>query len=338
MPAQPSPTLFFDTINAFQRSATLKAAIELGLFTAIGSSPKTADEIAKSCRIAQRGARILSDDLGTRGFLTKEADRYALTPDSAMFLDQKSPAYVGAAVEFLDSPHIRDCFDALPDRVRAGGAPLSRDSVLNPDHDAWVKFARGMAGLQTMPAKLLAAHIMASYPNNPPLKILDVAAGHGMFGIALLQHDPNATVTGQDWPSVLEVAKEHAGKLHVIDRYQLLPGSAFEVDLGSDYDIILVPNLLHHFDEQANTILLKRFRAALKPGGRIVILEFVPDDNRITPEIPARFSLVMLATTPAGDAYTFAELKRMLEAADFKNISMSDLPSMPSRVISATRS
>jgi ubiquinone/menaquinone biosynthesis C-methylase UbiE len=337
MANQPSPNLFFDTINAFQKSATLKAAIELGLFTAIGSSAKTAGEIANDCRIAQRGARILSDYLVTLGFLTKQGNRYALTPDSAMFLDQKSPAYVGAAVEFLDSPHIRDCFDALPDRVRAGGAPLSRDSVLNPDHDAWFKFARGMAGLQIMPAKLLATSVLAAYPNNPPLKILDVAAGHGMFGIAFLQHNPNATVVGQDWHSVLEVAKENAGKLNVIDRYQLLPGSAFEVDLGNDYDIILIPNLLHHFDEQANIILLKRMHAALKPGGRIVILEFVPDENRITPEIPARFALVMLASTPGGDAFTLPELKRMLEAAGFKSIAMSDLPSMPSRVISATK-
>jgi ubiquinone/menaquinone biosynthesis C-methylase UbiE len=157
-----------------------------------------------------------------------------------------------------------------------------------------------------------------------------------MFGIAFLQHNPNATVVGQDWPNVLEVAKENAGKLNVINRYELLPGSAFEVDLGGGYDIILIPNLLHHFDEQANVILLKRMRAALKPGGRIVILEFVPDENRITPEIPARFALVMLASTPGGDAYTFPELKRMLEASGFKNVAMSDLPSMPSRVISAT--
>jgi ubiquinone/menaquinone biosynthesis C-methylase UbiE len=336
MANQPSPVLFFDTINAFQQSATLKAAIELGLFTAIGATPKTADEIAEHCRIAQRGARIISDYLVTLGFLTKDGDRYGLTPDSAMFLDQKSPAYVGAAVEFLDSPHLKDCFDALPDRVRAGGAPLSRDSVLNPDHDAWVKFARGMAGLQTMPARLLAANVLASYPDNPPLKVLDLAAGHGMFGIAFLQHNPNATVVGQDWANVLEVARENAGKLGVINRYQLLPGSAFEVDLGTGYDIILVPNLLHHFDEQANIILLTRVQKALKPGGRVVILEFVPDENRTTPDIAARFALVMLATTPGGDAFTFSELKRMLEAAKFKNITISDLPSMPSRVLTAT--
>src|SRR4051812_38931156 len=118
MSTQPSPELFFDTINAYQKSAALKAAIELGLFTAIGAAPKTAGEIGRQCRIAERGARIISDYLVTVGFLTKEQDRYALTPDSAMFLDQKSPAYVGAAVEFLDSDHLRGCFDALPDRVR----------------------------------------------------------------------------------------------------------------------------------------------------------------------------------------------------------------------------
>jgi len=337
MSNHPSPELFFDTINAYQKSAALKAAIELSLFTAIGTAPKTADEIAAHCRIAQRGARILADFLVTLGFLAKSENRYALTPDSATFLDQKSPAYVGAAVEFLDSAHIRNCFDELPDRVRAGGAPLSRDSVLNPDHDAWIKFARGMAGLQFMPAKLLATQVLAAYPNNPPLKILDVAAGHGMFGLAFLQQNPSATVTGQDWPAVLNVAKENAARFHCLDRYQLLPGSAFDVDLGQNYDIILLPNLLHHFDAPANIALLKRLHAALKPGGQLVILEFVPDENRVTPQIPARFSLVMLATTPAGDAYTFSELNQMLQAAAFRNIKMSDLASMPSRILTATK-
>jgi SAM-dependent methyltransferase len=331
----PSPELFFDTVNAYQQSAALKAAIELGLFTAIGGGKVTAGEIARTCRVAERGARILSDYLVTLGFLVKEGERYGLTADSAMFLDQKSPAYVGAAVEFLDSAHLRDSFDALPDRVRAGGAPLTRDSVLAPEHEAWVKFARGMASLQMMPARLLAGQVLgADGEKAGPMRVLDLAAGHGMFGIAFLQQNPQARVVGQDWANVLEVAKENAARMGVLDRYELLPGNAFETQLGTGYDVVLVPNLLHHFDEQANVILMKRVHAALKPGGRAVVLEFVPDEGRVTPAIAARFSVVMLATTPAGDAYTEKELRRIFAGAGFGGeVVVGDLAPTPSRVV-----
>src|ERR1041384_7971046 len=91
---QPSPLLFFETVNAYQHSAAIKAAIELEIFTAIGEGKTTAAEIAQRCKTAERGARILCDALATLGFLTKQGQRYGLTPDSATFLDRRSPAYL----------------------------------------------------------------------------------------------------------------------------------------------------------------------------------------------------------------------------------------------------
>jgi hypothetical protein len=100
---------------------------------------------------------------------------------------------------------------------------------------------------------------------------------------------------------------------------------------------VLLPNLLHHFDEKACVVLLKRLHGALKKGGRLVVLEFVPDEGRVTPEAAARFALIMLAMTPAGDAYTFTELKRMLEAAGFSGAKMSELPPSPGRVVEGVK-
>src|SRR6267378_6018893 len=98
---QPSPQLFFQTVNSYQRTEGLKAAIELRVFTAIAEGNETASDIAKRCDTSERGMRILCDFLCTIGFLNKEGQRYSLTVDSAVFLDGNSPAYLGGAVEFL---------------------------------------------------------------------------------------------------------------------------------------------------------------------------------------------------------------------------------------------
>src|SRR5215210_7194814 len=109
----PSPQLFFETINAYQRTAALKAAIDLGVFAAIGDTPITGAEIAARCQCPVRGIRILSDNLTMLGFLTKEDSRYSLTPSSAVFLDQNSPAYIGASVKFLLDPALTEAFTDL---------------------------------------------------------------------------------------------------------------------------------------------------------------------------------------------------------------------------------
>src|SRR5690349_6875676 len=109
----PSPSLFFRTVNAYQQSAAMKAAIQLDLFTGIGEGGRTAADLAVRCGAAERGVRILCDYLVVLGFLTKEGDRYGLTPDSAAFLDRRSPGYAGSVTEFLLAPHLTACFDDL---------------------------------------------------------------------------------------------------------------------------------------------------------------------------------------------------------------------------------
>ena len=111
------------------------------------------------------------------------------------------------------------------------------------------------------------------------------------------------------------MATENAEKFGVADRHHTVPGSAFDVEYGDGYDIILLTNFLHHFDKQTCEDLLRKIHPALAEGGKVLTLEFVPNDDRVSPPMEAMFSLVMLAATPAGDAYTFAELKKMFENA-----------------------
>ena len=320
---QPTPQLFFQTVNAYQRTEALKAAIELEVFSAIGEGKTTPSEIAERCGASERGIRILCDFLCIMGFLTKNGNRYQLTADSAMFLDKRSPAYLAGAIEFMLSPMLTDNFKNFTETVRKGGT-LSDGGTVSYDNPIWVTFARGMAPLMSLPSQLLAKLVDPAADRK--LKVLDIAAGHGLFGIAFAKNNPQVEVVALDWPNVLQVAKQNAREAGVADRYSIIEGSAFDVDYGKDYDVILLTNFLHHFDPPTCEKLLRKVHAALVDGGRAVTLEFVPNEDRISPPDAAAFSVMMLGSTPSGDAYTFSDLDAMANNAGFKRSEVYPLP------------
>jgi len=319
----PSPQLFFETANAFQKTEALRTAIELELFTAIAEGKKTAADLATRCRASARGTRILCDFLVINGFLTKQGNEYGLTQDSAVFLDQRSPAYLGGALRFLNMPKTMESYKHLTEIVRKGGTVIEQHS-LTPENPMWVEFARGMAPMMTMPAELLAKMLKAD--EGQKWKVLSLAVGHGLYDIAVARHNPNAEIWAVDWANVLEVARENAARAGVAARYHTIPGSAFDVEYGKDYDLALIVNFLHHFDAAACEKLLTKVQNALKPGGRAVLLEFVPNEDRVSPPLPAAFSMIMLAGTPAGDAYTFKEFQQMLRNSGYRSSEMHSLP------------
>ncbi|HEY4424774.1 MAG TPA: class I SAM-dependent methyltransferase [Pyrinomonadaceae bacterium] len=328
---QPSPLLFFQTINAHQRTEALKAAIELEVFTAIGEGNTTASAIANRCQTAERGMRILCDYLTIMGMLTKNDDQYALTLDSATFLDQRSPAYLGGTIGFLSTPELLEGSRNMTEAVRKGGTAIDNEGTVKPDNPIWVKFARAMAPMMMMPAQMIVKLVD---PNaDRKLKILDIAAGHGLFGISFAKNNPQAEIHAVDWKAVLEVAKENAQKAGVADRYHTIEGSAFDVEFGSGYDLVLITNFLHHFDPQTNETLLRKIHAALADGGRVATLEFIPNDDRVTPPEPAGFSMMMLVGTPNGDAHTFAELETMFANAGFSRSTLHPLPPTIQQVV-----
>ncbi|HEY0349581.1 MAG TPA: class I SAM-dependent methyltransferase [Pyrinomonadaceae bacterium] len=326
---QPTPALLFDTFNAYQRTQAIKTGIELEVFTAIGEGNTTAKAIAERCSASERGTRILCDFLTIIGFLTKEGNNYGLTADSAMFLDKRSPAYMGTVTGFILSPSVMDNFDRLTDSVRKGGC--AGPSSVEPENPMWVDFARAMAPMMALPAQLMAQLVDQTKDQN--LRVLDIAAGHGLYGIAFARQNPQVEVTALDWPKVLDVAKENAQAAGVSDRYHTKPGSAFDVDYGNGYDVVLLTNFLHHFDKETCETLLRKVHASLADGGRAVALEFVPNDDRVTPPQAAAFSMQMLGGTPSGDAYTFAELEQMFQNAGFTRSEMHDLPPTIERVV-----
>ena len=326
-----NPGLVFEMLQAHQRTAALKAAIDLDVFRAVGEGPGDVASIARHCSASERGIRILCDFLTIYGVLVKEGGRYLHSPTSAAFLDPRSPSSLASMAQFLSNPAMREPYEHLAEIVRAGRTVLPGDGSVEPGNPIWVQFAETMAPMMAPLVGPLGAVVLEGHTG--PMRVLDIAAGHGLFGIEIAKQNPQARVTGLDWAPVLRVALDNARKAGVQQRYDMLPGSAFEVDFGGPYDAVLLTNFLHHFDQPTCVGLLKKVRAALKSGGRAATLEFVPNEDRVSPPMPAAFSMTMLISTVAGDAYTLSELTAMYHEAGFRDVTAHPIPMSPHTVI-----
>jgi 2-polyprenyl-3-methyl-5-hydroxy-6-metoxy-1,4-benzoquinol methylase len=333
--ATASPDAVFGALFAYQQTAALKAAIDLDLFTAIDEGASDPAALAQKSGAAPRGIRILCDYLTTIDMLSKTDGRYQLTPTSAAFLSRKSRTYMGTTAQFLTLPQLKQNFDDLTGAVTRGGVRPDGNTVAE-ENPIWVEFARAMVPMAAGNAHAIAG--ILDIPAGDQVRVLDIAAGHGMYGIVLAQRNPNVQVTAVDWAPVLTVATEHARQAGVESRHQTRPGDAFTVDLGSGYDLALVTNFLHHFNAETNTTFLRRIADALKPSGQVAIVEFVPNPDRVTPPMAARFSLTMLAGTPEGDAYTLDELTAMLDGAGFRDVRAHALPTPQTLIVARKRS
>jgi 2-polyprenyl-3-methyl-5-hydroxy-6-metoxy-1,4-benzoquinol methylase len=226
---------------------------------------------------------------------------------------------MGGAIEFLLAPRLREANTRLSEAVRRGGTALG-EGTLERENPDWVKFAEAMMPLMQMPAEIMAAELRKG---GEAQKVLDIAAGHGIFGISVAKQNSSAHIYAADWNNVLQVASKNAQQMGVADRYHLLPGSAFETNFGTDFDLALITNFLHHFDPPTCTTFMRKVHTALKSGGRAAIAERVPNPDRISPPTAAAFSMMMLATTPCGDAYTFQELESISKDAGLTRVELA---------------
>jgi hypothetical protein len=294
----------FDAAMAYQRTAALVAAVKLDIFTAIGSGTTTSDDLASKIGASARGLRILCDFLTVMELLKKKDSNYRLTHAARILLDGSSPFAMGSIVDFVAAPEMLALFLEDPASYVQNGRSKGPSNV-DPDHPVWVRYARAMVPFAATTAKLVAGYVTA-FPI-PPKTVLDVAAGHGLYGIEVAKALPNAEVTAVDWEGVLAVARGHAEAAGVGHRFHTLAGNALNLEWGH-FDLILLPNFLHHFD-------------------------VVPNEDRISPPVPAMFAFWMLASTPGGDAYTARELDEMARNAGFRAATTRPLPPTPQNLI-----
>ncbi len=319
----------YDAALAYQKTAALKAAVQLDIFTLIGKDMITPDALALRTGASCRGLRILCDFLTVIGLLTKQDSSYGLAP-AARFLDRSSPAAIGSIIDFLAAPEMLALFLNDPvSYVRRGGSDGL--SNLASDHPIWVRFAHAMAPFVAPATKRVAAYV-ATLPV-PPRTVLDVGAGHGLYGIAVAKAAPAAVVTANDWPGVLAVARENAKNAGIDDRFRTVAGSAFDVDWGRGFDLVLLPNFLHHFGRDQCISLLRKVKSSLSATGQVFAVDLVPNQDRVSPPIQAMFAFNMLGSTLCGDAYTLRDLDEMARDAGFSGAGARPLPPTPQTLV-----
>jgi ubiquinone/menaquinone biosynthesis C-methylase UbiE len=320
----------YEAALAYQKTAALAAAIKLDIVALIGGGAATSDVLAEKTAASSRGIRILCDFLTVMGLLTKQDGAYSVAEQGKRYLDPSSPAWMGSSIDFYAAPEIlRLVLDDPLSYVRQGGsAGLAH---LAPDHPVWHRFAKAMSPIARLAAKRAAVYLTVG-PGSP-VTVLDVAAGHGFYGIELAKAVPESVVTAVDWPTVLELASANARDAGVEERFRIVAGNAFEVDWGGEFDLIILANFLHHFSPEACATILRKVRLSLSPQGRACAVDFVPDDDRARTPTHAMFAFLMLATTPGGDAYTLSEYDEIAKAAGFLGATARPLRPTPQSLI-----
>lgn len=328
------PLKIVGVLQSFQRTAALRAAVELDLFTAISDRGSLADEIAAHCKTSTRGMRVLCDYLCLTGLLQKRSGRYWLTEEAALYLDRRSHQFIANdAIQAYAGGALAEGYQNLAEAVRNGGTVLPRAGTLAPEHPYWLQFARALAPIGAANAALLAK--LLEYPPSVPIRVLDIACGHGHYGIAIAKQNPLAEIFAQDWPAVLEVALANARTGGVSGRYHVIPGDVFSARLGECYDLALITNFLPDFGPAECEQLLARIRSTLRSDGRAVALQWIPEDDRLSPPNVPSLALSLLAQTPQGDVYTYGELAEMFRRAGFVRTEMRKLSPSLQRVVIA---
>ncbi|MEU2287236.1 methyltransferase [Streptomyces sp. NPDC013178] len=310
-----------DIARGYVKTALLRTALELRLFDPLADGQRTASELAAHTDVHPRGMRILLDALAAIGLLhARGGGRYALPRGGEHLLVSTSPRFFGGAVRLGASDWEWDAQKHLIDAVRHGGT-VAATHALTPEFDYWEEFATSTSWFNNGAAELMTEQLLPWAAERDSVDVLDIACSHGSYGFTFAKAEPRATITGLDWPNVLEITRRHAERLGLADRFRTISGDMFKTPLGGPYDLVMLTNVLHHFSQEEATELLRHAATAVKPGGRIAVVGHTTDedDTPHTNPLPYMFSVIMLVQTHEGETHSVDTYKRMLTDAGFVN-------------------
>jgi len=312
----------------------LAAAIRHRVFDVLDSGPKTLEQVGQETGASLRGLRGIMNALVSLGFLAKDGDgRYALTPESAAFLVSGTPAFLGGLLQHTTA-QILPAWMQMNEVVRTGlpSLPVNREEGGSEFFEAFVEalFPMSYPGARALGDALGLANTTQS------VRVLDVAAGSGVWGIGLAQKSPNVRVTALDWPGVVRITKRVAARMGVADRFDYIEGDLMVCDFGQGYHVVTLGHILHSEGIERSRALLTKVFAALAPGGTIAIAEMLANEERTGPPHAMIFAVNMLVATEQGDTYSFSEISGWLREAGFQESRMLEAPG-PSPLILATK-
>jgi ubiquinone/menaquinone biosynthesis C-methylase UbiE len=312
----------------------VEAALENKVFDLLSKGEMTADQLAAETGASARGLRMIANALTSVELLKKDSrGRYSLTPESAAFLVTTSPAFRGGVFRHI-SRQLLPAWMKLSDVVKTGKPP-QRVNQEGPGSEFFQQFVEDIFPLSVGSAKALGQALnVAQSPS--PVRVLDLAAGSGVWGITLAQMSPRVTVTAVDWADVLPATRRVAEKHGVADRVTLVAGDLLEAAFGTGHHIATLGHIFHSEGEARSQALARKTYDALAPGGTIAIAEFIANEERTGPPNAMIFAVNMLVNTDQGDTFTLPEMTTWLTEAGFKNVRTLEVPG-PAPLILATK-
>ncbi|HEU5342434.1 methyltransferase [Edaphobacter sp.] len=311
----------------------LEAAVRHRVFDVLDSGPKTLKETAAVTGASERGLRAVMNAMVGLDFLAKEGDRYALTPESSAFLVSTKPSFQGGILRHTSEQLIPKWLKL--NEIVATGKPVAAVNQEGAGSEFFSEFVADIFPMSYPAAQALGAHL-ALGDAGAPVRVLDLAAGSGVWGIGVAQSSKRVTVTAVDWPEVLPITKKMVGRFGLSDRFSFVAGDLDAADFGKGHNVATLGHILHSEGETRSRSLLKKTFDALAPGGTIAIQEFLVNPDRTGPIVSLLFAGNMLVNTDHGDTYSFEEISAWLKEAGFTNPRLIDAPG-PSPLILATR-
>jgi 3-hydroxy-5-methyl-1-naphthoate 3-O-methyltransferase len=330
---QVTPERLMQFGSAYAPPLIIGAAARNKVFDTLDGGPKTVEEVAKATGCSIRGLRAIMNALVGLELLKKNGDKYSLTPESEAFLVSNKPGTL-AGFFSMNMKRLIPPWLKLDDIVRTGEPAEARNEE-HPGTEFFTELVENIIPVSYGSAQALADHLKLAAAKQPT-RVLDVAAGSGIWGIALAQKSPQVRVTAMDWAGMIPTTKRITQKFGVADRFKFIEGDIGEADFGSGYDIATLGHILHSEGKERSRHLLKKTFGALKPGGTIAIGDWLVNDERTEPLPALIFAVTMLVNTEEGDTFSFKEIKNWLEEAGFKNARTLEAPG-PSPLILATK-
>jgi SAM-dependent methyltransferase len=274
----------------------ISSAVRFEVFGHLAAGLDTAPAVARAAGATERGIRMLLDALCALSLATKHHGRYQATEPARRYLARSSPDYLGSIME---TDELWEAWAALPEVIRTGQPAGNVDEQAKAEA-FFPKLVQSLHVVNREPARRAAAALGAA---EQAMRVLDLACGSGVWGIAIAEAHPEARITAQDFPGILNITRRYVERHGLTERFEYLPGDLKTLNYPpSAYDVAILGNIVHSAGEASSRELFRRLHGALRPGGRIVIIDMIPNDERTGPPYPVFFALNMLVNTREGHA------------------------------------
>jgi len=302
-------------VRGYMKSRVILTAAELDFFTELDGNNVSAKNLADKLGLNERATTRILDCLVTYDLIEKKSGGYRATEVGSQ-LSSRHPESVLPMVKHMNV--IWENWSRLTDAVKNGTHPDLKpvvDSRSREEQDAFI-------GAMHVAAKRLSVTIADAFDLSPFRKLLDIGGGSGIYTIAFLKKNPKLKAVIFDLEDVIPISQEKIRQENLEKRVSFVSGNFYTDKLPFGCDLALLSAIIHQNSPEQNVKLYRNIFRALDSGGILLIRDHIMDTSRTKPPAGALFALNMLVNTPAGDTYTFDEVKHDLETAGFVNVRL----------------